>query len=119
MRFDLHPSGSCDGEFDPARFRAYMARAEALASRAHATLESRRFGTCTVMQPAADSETRDCLPNERIRLGCVVLRHPATQPRLHLVERPEHLDQLSAVGSSIRRWQPGGRIEVFPTFQVR
>src|SRR3989449_4172753 len=115
MRFAISiPQFVSDGEFDPARFRAYMARAEALGFESAWTLEQ-TLGTIPFMSPLQTlSYAAAC--TERIRLGCVVFVTPLHSP-VHLPKDLSTLDQLSrgridvGVGT-------GGRHRMFSAFQV-
>ncbi len=115
MRFAISiPQFVSDGEFDPARFRAYMARAEALGFESAWTLEQ-TLGTMPFMSPLQTmSYAAAC--TERIRLGCVVFVTPLHSP-VHLAKDLSTLDQLSrgridvGVGT-------GGRHRMFSAFQV-
>src|SRR3989440_11543321 len=93
MRFAISiPQFVSDGEFDPARFRAYMARAEALGFESAWTLEQ-TLGTMPFMSPLQTlSYAAAC--TERIRLGCVVFVTPLHSP-VHLAKDLSTLDQLS------------------------
>jgi len=115
MRFAISiPQFVSDGEFDPARFRAYMARAEALGFESAWTLEQ-TLGTMPFMSPLQTmSYAAAC--TERIRLGCVVFVTPLHSP-VHLAKDLTTLDQLSrgrievGVGT-------GGRHRMFSAVQV-
>ena len=115
MRFAISiPQFRSDGEFDPARFRAYMARAEALGFESAWTLEQ-TLGTMPFLSPLQTmSYAAAC--TERIRLGCVVFVTPLHSP-VHLAKDLSTLDQLSrgrievGVGT-------GGRHRMFTAFQV-
>ncbi len=92
MRFAISiPQFVSDGEFDPAGFRAYMARAEALGFESAWTLE-------------------------QIRLGCVVFVTPLHSP-VHLAKDLSTLDQLSC-GRIDVGVGTGGRHRMFSAFQV-
>jgi len=115
MRFAISiPQFVSDGEFDPADFRAYMARAEALGFESAWTLEQ-PLGMMPFLSPLQTmSYAAAC--TERIRLGCVVFVTPLHSP-VHLAKDLSTLDQLSrgridvGVGT-------GGRHRMFSAFQV-
>jgi len=93
MRFGIAiPQFYADGEFDPAAFRAYFARAEELNFDSAWALEqvlgtSRQLGPMEAMTYAAAC-------TQRLRLGCVVFVTPLHQP-VHLAKSLSTLDQLS------------------------
>ena len=93
MRFSISiPQGVADGAFDPAAFRAYLARAEAVGFEGAWTMEqvlggSPRLSPIEVMTYAAA-----CC--ERLRLGCAVFVTPLHSP-IHLAKSLSTLDQLS------------------------
>jgi probable F420-dependent oxidoreductase len=115
MRFDISlPQGVADGGFDPAAFRAYVARADELGFGGAWTMEqvlgaSPRLSPIEVMTYAAAC-------NERLRLGCAVFVTPLHNP-VHLAKSLSTLDQLSrgrldvGVGT-------GGRNRPFAAFGV-
>src|SRR2546425_6627987 len=115
MRFAISiPRFVSDGEFDPAGFRAYMARAEALGFESAWTLEQ-PLGMMPFLSPLQTmSYAAAC--TERIRPGCVVFVTPLHSP-VHLAKDLSTLDQLSrgridvGVGT-------GGRHRMFSAFQV-
>ena len=115
MRFAISiPQFRSDGEFDPARFRAYMARAEALGFESAWTLEQ-TLGTMPFMSPLQTlSYAAAC--TERIRLGCVVFVTPLHSP-VHLAKDLSTLDQLSRGRIEIGVGT-GGRHRMFSAFQV-
>jgi alkanesulfonate monooxygenase SsuD/methylene tetrahydromethanopterin reductase-like flavin-dependent oxidoreductase (luciferase family) len=84
MRFAISiPQFVSDGEFDPAGFRAYMARAEALGLEGACTLEQPP-GMMPFLSPLQTmSYAAACA--ERIRLGCVVFVTPLHSP-VHLAK---------------------------------
>ncbi|HYZ01297.1 MAG TPA: LLM class flavin-dependent oxidoreductase [Candidatus Binatia bacterium] len=105
-----------DGAFDPARFRAYLERAEALGFESGWTMEQvlapgqmPQLGPTEIMTFAAAC-------TERMRLGCVVYVTPLHNP-VHLAKSLATLDQLSrgrlevGVGT-------GGRGRMFSAFGV-
>ena len=94
------PQFFSDGAFDPAAFRAYLQRAEALGFESGWTMEQvlapglmPQLGPTEIMTFAAAC-------TERMRLGCVVYVTPLHNP-VHLAKSLATLDQLS-----------GGRLEV-------
>src|SRR6267142_2788880 len=115
MRFAISiPQFVSDGEFDPARFRAYMARAEALGFESAWTLEQ-TLGTMPFMSPLQTlSYAAAC--TERIRPGCVVFVTPLHSP-VHLAKDLSTLDQLSRGRIEIGVGT-GGRHRMFSAFQV-
>src|SRR5216683_2635838 len=115
MRFAISiPQFVSDGQFDPARFRAYMARAEAFGFESAWTLEQ-TLGTMPFMSPLQTmSYAAAC--TERIRLGCVVFVTPLHSP-VHLTKDLSSLDQLSRGRIEIGVGT-GGRHRMFSAFQV-
>jgi len=115
MRFAVSiPQFVSDGEFDPARFRAYLARAEALGFESAWTLEQ-PLGVMPFMSPLQTlSYAAAC--TERIRLGCVVFVTPLHSP-VHLAKDLSTLDQLSRGRIEIGVGT-GGRHRMFSAFQV-
>src|SRR5215471_16493711 len=99
MRFGIAiPQFYADGEFDPAVFRSYFARAEELGYDSAWTLEGilgqgPQFGPVEVMTFAAACTSR-------MRLGCAVFVSTLYSP-VHLAKSLSTLDQLS-----------GGRLEI-------
>lgn len=99
MRFAISiPQFYADGEFDPAAFRAYFARAEDLGFHSAWAQESvlgakPQFGPTEAMTYAAAC-------TQRLRLGCAVYVSTLHSP-VHLAKSLSTLDQLS-----------GGRIEI-------
>lgn len=99
MRFAISiPQFIEDGPFDPAAFRAYLARAEALGFDSAWTQEQ-LLGTMPALGPI-ETLTYAAACTERLRLGCAVFVTPLHSP-LHLAKSIASLDQLS-----------GGRLEV-------
>jgi probable F420-dependent oxidoreductase len=99
MRFAIAiPQFYADGEFDPAAFRAYLARAEELGFDSAWTQE----GTLNVGAQLSPIETMSYAAacTQRIRLGCAVFVSTLHSP-VHLAKSISTLDQLSR-----------GRIEV-------
>ena len=108
------PQYFADGTFDPAGFRAYLARAEALGFDSAWTGEQ-IIGSKPHLGPI-ETMTYAAACTERLRLGCVVLVTTLYSP-LHLAKSLSSLDQLSqgrievGVGS-------GGRFRTFSAFGV-
>ena len=93
MRFAIAvPQFYSDGEFDPAAFRAYMARAEELGYDSAWTQEQ-VLGAAPVLAPA-ETMTYAAACTQRIRLGCVVFVSTLHNP-VHLAKTLSTLDQLS------------------------
>src|SRR5262247_655224 len=115
MRFAISiPQFVPDGEFDPAGFRAYMVRAEALGFESAWTLEQ-TFGTMPHLGPI-ETMAYAAACTERIRLGCVVFVTPLHSP-VHLAKYLGTLDQLSRGRLEIGVGT-GGRARMFSAFQV-
>jgi probable F420-dependent oxidoreductase len=93
MRFAIAlPQFYSDGEFDPAAFRGYLARAEQLGFESAWAMEQvlgswRQLGPMETMTYAAAC-------TERMRLGCVVFVSTLHNP-VHLAKSLSTLDQLS------------------------
>ncbi len=99
MKFAIAiPQFYADGEFDPAAFREYLARAEELGFDSAWTQES-TLGTGPQLSPI-EAMTFAAAYTERMRLGCVVFVSTLHSP-VHLAKSLATLDQLSR-----------GRIEV-------
>ena len=115
MRFAISiPQFRSDGEFDPARFRAYMTRAEAVGFESAWTLEA-PLGTMPFLSPLQIlSYAAAC--TERMRLGCAVFVTPLHSP-VHLAKDLGTLDQLSGGRIEIGVGT-GGRHRMFSAFQV-
>ena len=115
MRFAISiPQFISDRQFDPARFRAYMARAEALGFESAWTLEQ-PLGTMPFLSPLQTmSYAAAC--TARMRLGCVVFVTPLHSP-VHLAKDLSTLDQLSRGRIEIGVGT-GGRHRMFSAFQV-
>jgi probable F420-dependent oxidoreductase len=93
MRFAIAiPQFYADGEFDPAAFRAYLARAEELGFDSAWTQE----GTLNPGAQLSPIETMSYAAacTERIRLGCAVFVSTLHSP-VHLAKSISALDQLS------------------------
>jgi probable F420-dependent oxidoreductase len=115
MRYAISiPQFVADGAFDPAGFRSYMARAEALGFESAWTQEQVLSTKPNVGPIEAMTYAAAC--TERIRLGCVVFVTPLHSP-VHLAKSLSTLDQLSrgrievGVGT-------GGRGRMFSAFEV-
>jgi probable F420-dependent oxidoreductase len=115
MRYAISiPQFVADGAFDPAGFRSYMARAEALGFESAWTQEQ-VLSTKPNLGPI-EAMTYAAACTERIRLGCVVFVTPLHSP-VHLAKSLSTLDQLSrgrievGVGT-------GGRGRMFSAFEV-
>ena len=99
MRFAISlPQLYADGEFDPAAFRAYLARAEELGFDSAWTQEM-VLGAAPQLGPL-ETMTYAAACSSTLRLGCVVFVSTLHSP-VHLAKSLSSLDQLS-----------GGRIEV-------
>ncbi|HKX16570.1 MAG TPA: LLM class flavin-dependent oxidoreductase [bacterium] len=92
MRFAISiPQFVGDGAFDPARFRAHMAGAEALGYHSAWTQEQ-VLGSMPHLSPI-ETMTYAAACTERIRLGCAVFVTPLHSP-VHLAKSLSTLDQL-------------------------
>lgn len=93
MRFGIAiPQFYADGEFDPAAFRAYFARAEELNFDSAWALEL-TLGTSSQLGPV-ETMTYAAACTQRLRLGCVVFVSTLHQP-VHLAKSLSSLDQIS------------------------
>jgi len=93
MKFAIAiPQFYADGEFDPAAFRAYFARAEELGFDSAWTQEG-TLGAGPQLGPI-EAMTFAAACTERIRLGCVVFVSTLHSP-VHLAKSVSTLDQLS------------------------
>jgi probable F420-dependent oxidoreductase len=115
MRFAISiPQLVADGAFDPAAFRAYLARAEALGFES-AWVQEQILGSVSHIGPI-ETLTFAAACTERLRLGCAVFVTPLHSP-VHLARSLATLDQLSrgrlevGVGT-------GGRFRAFSAFGV-
>jgi probable F420-dependent oxidoreductase len=115
MRFAISlPQFVADGAFDPAAFRAYLARAEALGFES-AWAQEQILGPVSHLGPM-ETMTFAAACSERLRLGCAVFVTPLHSP-VHLAKSLSTLDQLSrgrlevGVGT-------GGRFRAFSAFGV-
>src|SRR6266700_1992850 len=99
MRFALSiPQLYADGEFDPAEFRGYFARAEELGFDS-AWAQEQVLGAAPQLGPV-ETMAYAAACTQRLRLGCAVLVSTLHSP-VHLAKSLSTLDQLS-----------GGRIEI-------
>jgi len=115
VRFAISiPQFVVDGTFDPAGFRAYLARAEALGFGSAWTGEQ-VLGSMPHLGPI-ETMTYAAACTERLRLGCMLFVTPLHSP-VHLAKSLSTLDQLSrgrievGVGT-------GGRFRMFSAFGV-
>ena len=115
MRFAISiPQYFADATFDPAGFRSYLARAEALGFES-AWAGEQILGSKPHLGPI-ETMTYAAACTERLRLGCMVLVTTLYSP-LHLAKSLSSLDQLSrgrievGVGT-------GGRFRMFSAFGV-
>jgi probable F420-dependent oxidoreductase len=108
------PQFVADGTFDPAGFRAYLARAEALGFESAWTGEQ-VLGTMPHLGPI-EAMTYAAACTERLRLGCMMLVSPLYSP-LHLAKSLSSLDQLSRGRVEIGVGT-GGRFRMFSAFAV-
>ncbi|HUZ51795.1 MAG TPA: LLM class flavin-dependent oxidoreductase [Streptosporangiaceae bacterium] len=93
MRFAIAiPQFYADGEFDPAAFRAYVARVEELGFHSAWTQEQ-VLGPSPQLAPI-EAMTYAAACTERLRLGCVVFVSTLYSP-VHLARSLSTLDQLS------------------------
>ncbi len=93
MKFAIAiPQFYADGEFDPAAFRAYLARAEELGFHSAWTQESTLSPSPQFSPIEAMTFAAAC--TERMRLGCVVFVSTLHSP-VHLAKSLATLDQLS------------------------
>jgi probable F420-dependent oxidoreductase len=106
------PQTFADGDFDPAGFQAYLARAETLgfdsAWTSEAVLGSQPFLDAGHMLTYAAAAT------ERMRLGCAVMLTGLHSP-VHLAKSLSTLDQVSR-GRLVIGVGLGGRTDVYPGF---
>jgi probable F420-dependent oxidoreductase len=115
MRFAISiPQYVTDGAFDPAGFRAYLARAEMLGFDSAWTQEQ-VLGSMPTLGPI-EALTYAAACTARLRLGCAVFVTPLHSP-VHLAKSLSTVDQLSrgrlevGVGT-------GGRGRMFSAFAV-
>jgi probable F420-dependent oxidoreductase len=108
------PQFVADGEFDPAAYRSYFARAEELGFDS-AWAQENMLGAAPQLSPL-ESMTYAAACTERMRLGCVVFVSTLHSP-VHLAKSLASLDQLSrgridvGVGT-------GGKMRPFAAFGV-
>jgi probable F420-dependent oxidoreductase len=121
MKFAIAiPQFYADGEFDPASFREYFARAEELGFDSAWTQES-TLGAGPQLSPI-EAMTYAAACTERMRLGCVVFVSTLHSP-VHLAKSLSTLDQLSrgrieiGVGTG-GRGRPFGAFGVDPSRYV-
>lgn len=115
MRFAISiPQYIADGTFDPAGFRAYMARAETLGFDSAWTGEQ-VLGSKPHLGPI-ETMTYAAACTDRMRLGCMLLVTPLYSP-LHLAKSLSSLDQLSRGRIEIGVGT-GGRFRMFSAFGV-
>ena len=93
MRFAIGiPQFYSDGEFDPAAFRAYLARAEELGY--HSAWAQEQVLGSGPQLGAIETMTYAAACTQRLRLGCAVLVSTLHSP-VHLAKSLSTLDQLS------------------------
>jgi probable F420-dependent oxidoreductase len=115
MRFAIAvPQFYADGEFDPAAFRNYFARAEELGYHSAWTQEA-TLGSGPQLGPI-ETMTYAAACTERLRLGCVVFVSTLHSP-VHLAKSLSTLDQLSRGRLEIGVGT-GGRVRPFAAFGV-
>jgi probable F420-dependent oxidoreductase len=108
------PQFCADGEFDPAAFRRYLARAEELGYHSAWTQES-VLGAAPQLGPI-ETMTYAAACSQRIRLGCAVFVSTLYSP-VHLAKSLSTLDQLSRGRIEIGVGT-GGRGRPFAAFGV-
>jgi len=100
MRFAISiPQFYADGEFDPAAFRAYFARAESLGVYSSAWAQEMTLGSSPQLSPV-EAMTYAASCTTTLRLGCTVFVSTLHSP-VHLAKSLATLDQLS-----------GGRLDI-------
>ena len=100
MRFAIAiPQFYADGEFDPAAFRGYFSRVEALGCYDSAWTQEGMLGPEPLLSPI-ETMTYAAAVTSRLRLGCAVFVSTLHSP-VHLAKSLASLDQLS-----------GGRLDV-------
>ncbi len=115
LRFAISiPQFVADATFDPAGFRAYLSRAEALGFDSAWTAEQ-VLGTMPHLGPV-ETMTYAAACTERLRLGCAILVSPLHSP-VHLAKSISSLDQLSG-GRVEMGIGTGGRFRMFTAFGV-
>jgi probable F420-dependent oxidoreductase len=108
------PQFFSDGEFDPAAFRAYFARAEELGYHS-AWAQENTLGPSPQFSPV-EAMTYAAACTERLRLGCVVFVSTLHSP-VHLAKTLATLDQLSR-GRVEAGVGTGGKARPFAAFGV-
>ena len=115
MRFAISiPQFYSDGEFDPAAFGAYFARAEELGFHS-AWAQEQMLGTWPQFGPI-EAMTYAAACTQRLRLGCVVFVSTLYSP-VHLAKSLSTLDQLSRGRIEIGVGT-GGKARQFAAFGV-
>jgi probable F420-dependent oxidoreductase len=115
VRFAISiPQLVADGAFDPAGFRAYLARAEGLGFESAWTQEQ-VLGSVPLLSPT-EVMTYAAACNQGLRLGCAVYVSPLHSP-VHLAKSLSTLDQLSG-GRIEVGFGTGGRFRMFSAFGV-
>jgi len=115
MRFAIAiPQFYPDGEFDPAAFRAYFARAEELGFDS-AWVQESVLGTAPVLGPV-EAMTYAAACTQRLRLGCTVFVSTLYSP-VHLAKSLSTLDQLNGGRTEIGV-AAGGKARPFAAFGV-
>ena len=113
MRFAISlPQGCPDGTFDPARFAAYVLRAEELGFESAWTMDQ-TFGRAPRLN-ALETMTFAAACPTRLRLGCSVWISPLHQPA-QLAKSLSTLDQLSRGRLEIG-FGSGGQYRMFSAF---
>ena len=114
MRYAISMPQFADGDFDPAAFRAYLARAEELGFEGAWTSEQ-ILGAAPTLGPV-ELMTYAAACTQRIRVGVSMLVLPLYSP-VHLAKSLSTLDQLSRgrldVGLGV-----GGKMRMFSAFGV-
>lgn len=108
------PQAVDGGAFDPAAFRAYMARAEQLGFDSAWTAEQ-ILGAAPLLGPI-ETMSYAAACTDRLRLGCAVFVSPLHNP-VHLAKRLSTLDQLSQ-GRVEVGVTTGGRSRMIPAFEA-
>jgi probable F420-dependent oxidoreductase len=108
------PQSFADGTFDPAAFRGYMERAEALGFESAWTSEQ-MLGSTPLLGPI-ETMTYAAACTQRLRLGCAVFVSPLYSP-VHLAKSVSSLDQLSR-GRIEVGVTTGGRFRMFSAFDA-
>lgn len=108
------PQSFADGGFDPAAFRRFMERAEALGFESAWTSEQ-MLGSTPMLGPI-ETMTWAAACTRRLRIGCAVFISPLYSP-VHLAKSISTLDQLSR-GRVEVGVTTGGRFRPFSAFGV-